>query len=109
MPIPTEFPKVRTTFAFPGPAGAIEVVVDVPVPADARRGVAIVCHPHPLHGGTMDNKVVTMVERALRELGFATLRFNFRGVGGTEGAHDDGEGETRDLVALAQWLADVRP
>ena len=109
MSIPTAFPTTRTTFAFPGPAGAIEVVADVPDPADARRGVAIVCHPHPLHGGTMDNKVVTMVERALRELGFATLRFNFRGVGGSEGGHDDGDGESRDLVALAQWAMQVRP
>lgn len=106
---PDTFPAVPTTFLFPGPAGAIEVATDVPPTGVAHRGVAIVCHPHPLHGGTMTNKVVTTVERALRELGFATLRFNFRGIGRTEGAHDHGDGEADDLVALGEWLARAKP
>lgn len=103
------FPDAARRFTLPGPAGAIEVATELPKAEDARRGTALICHPHPLHGGTMDNKVVTMLERALRELGLATVRFNFRGVGASEGAHDEGEGETRDVVALAEWIAATRP
>ncbi|HVF34219.1 MAG TPA: alpha/beta fold hydrolase [Candidatus Saccharimonadia bacterium] len=109
MSAPNEFPAEPSRFVLPGPAGAIEVATHVPAPADARNAVALICHPHPLHGGTMQNKVVSMVERALRELGLATLKFNFRGVGASEGTHDEGEGETRDVVALAGWLERVRP
>lgn len=109
MSVPNEFPAEPSQFVLPGPAGAIEVMTHAPAAADARRGVALICHPHPLHGGTMQNKVVSMLERALRELGLATLRFNFRGVGASEGTHDDGDGESRDAVALAGWLERVRP
>lgn len=93
----------------PGPAGAIELACSQPETDVARRGVAIVAHPHPLQGGTMHNKVVTMTERALLELGLATVRFNFRGVGQSEGVHDNGVGETDDLVAIAGWLRAQRP
>ena len=93
----------------PGPAGAIELACSLPDADVARRGVAIVAHPHPLQGGTMHNKVVTMAERALLELGLATVRFNFRGVGQSEGVHDDGVGETDDLIAIADWLRAQRP
>jgi len=106
---PAAFPAQATTFLLPGPAGAIEVAVDVPAPADAVMGTAVVCHPHPLHGGTMDNKVVTITERALRELGLRTVRFNFRGIGASAGVHDDGNGEMEDLIALCAWIARVRP
>lgn len=88
---------------------AIEVAVDHPAAGVARAGVALIAHPHPLFGGTMDNKVVTTLERSLRELGLSTLRFNFRGVGHSAGRHDDGRGETEDLVALAGWLRAERP
>ncbi len=81
----------------PGGAGAIEIASGVP---DAPRAIAVIAHPHPLYGGSMDNKVVTTLERALRERGAATFRFNFRGVGATEGAHDHGMGETEDLLAV---------
>ena len=78
-----------------GGSGAIEVAARVPeVPA----AIAVVAHPHPLFGGTMDNKVVTTLERAFRDRGAATFRFNFRGVGATEGTHDEGRGETADLL-----------
>lgn len=93
----------------PGPAGAIEMACALPEPALARRGMAIVAHPHPLHGGTMHNKVVTVCERALLELGLATLRFNFRGVGLSEGVHDHGIGEAEDLLTIAAWLRAQRP
>ncbi len=81
-----------------GPVGPIEAAVQIP--ADPRA-VAIIAHPHPLFGGTMDNKVATTLARAAAESGAAAWRFNFRGVGRTAGTHDDGRGETDDLVAVA--------
>ncbi|HET7792986.1 MAG TPA: alpha/beta fold hydrolase [Rhizobacter sp.] len=81
-----------------GPAGAIECAIDEP--AEAPRGVAVVCHPHPLHGGTMDNKVAQTLARAFVQLGFRAVRFNFRGVGGSEGRFDEGRGETDDALAV---------
>jgi alpha/beta superfamily hydrolase len=83
-----------------GPAGRIEV--DINDPGDGRRGIALIAHPHPLMGGTKDHKVVTTLARALYALGHVTLRPNFRGVGGTEGTHDEGRGETADLIAVAR-------
>ena len=86
-----------------GPAGRIEAAYDE-AEATPQPVLAIVCHPLPTEGGTMHNKVVTMAARALRESGIATLRFNFRGVGGSEGAFDDGDGELDDLRAVAAWV-----
>jgi alpha/beta superfamily hydrolase len=106
---PDHFPELAGALDLVGAAGHIEAFVDLPAAAEARMGTAIVCHPHPLHGGTMHNKVVTMAARSLRELGFAVLRFNFRGVGASAGTHDNGDGETLDLVALGEWVARVRP
>jgi alpha/beta superfamily hydrolase len=106
---PTRFPDVATELRLHGPAGAIEAALDLPEAAEARAGTAVICHPHPLHGGTMHNKVVVMVERSLRELGLRTVRFNFRGVGASEGEYDDGRGETLDLLAVAEWVRKVRP
>jgi len=96
-----------------GGSGAIEVSARVP---ESPVAIAVIAHPHPLFGGTMDNKVVTTLERAFRDRGAATFRFNFRGVGATEGAHDEGRGETADLLdvvahaeqalgAFPLWLA----
>lgn len=85
-----------------GPAGRLEIAFDA-ADAPARPALAIVCHPLPTEGGTMHNKVVTMTARALRECGIACLRFNFRGVGASEGAFDDGRGELDDLRAVATW------
>ncbi|MEK8049648.1 alpha/beta fold hydrolase [Ideonella sp. DXS22W] len=87
-----------------GPAGALACAIDEP-PAEARvdgapRGVAVICHPHPLHGGTMDNKVVQTIARAVLQLGFRAVRFNFRGVGESSGTYDDGRGETDDALAV---------
>jgi len=81
-----------------GPAGLLECVVDGP--ADAARGLAVVCHPHPLFGGTMDNKVVQTVSRALVQVGWKTVRFNFRGIGASDGVWDDGVGEVEDALAV---------
>ena len=86
-----------------GQAGALEAVVEDPGVQSPSYGV--ICHPHPLYGGTMDNKVVTTVARALQETGIPTLRFNFRGVGASAGEFDQGVGETADADAVAAWGA----
>jgi alpha/beta superfamily hydrolase len=83
-----------------GPAGKIEVFVEE---HENPQGIALIAHPHPLFGGTADNKVVTTLARAFREQGCITLRPNFRGVGGSQGGHDNGDGETDDLLALHAW------
>jgi len=82
-----------------GPAGRIEVAASIPA---SPVSIAVIAHPHPLFGGTMDNKVVTTVARAFGEGGAAVFRFNFRGVGGTEGAHDEGRGETDDMLRVIE-------
>lgn len=90
-----------------GPAGRIECAVDEP--EGAPRGAALIAHPHPLFGGTLDNKVVQTLARALLELGYATWRPNFRGVGASEGAHDQGRGELEDLAAVLAAMGAGKP
>lgn len=85
----------------PGPAGPLQAIVEDT--GTLANAVAIVCHPHPLYGGTMDNKVVVSVARALQEYGVSTVRFNFRGVGTSAGSYGGGEGETEDALAVADW------
>jgi hypothetical protein len=93
----------------PGPAGALQAVVETPA-AEAPVGrFAVVCHPHPLFGGTLDNKVVHTLARTLQGVGLATVRFNFRGVGSSEGAYDEGGGETEDALAAVEWGRDRWP
>lgn len=87
--------------AIAGPAGAIECAIDDPAEAPPR-GVAVLCHPHPLHGGTMDNKVVQTLARAFLQLGLRAVRFNFRGIGGSAGAWDEGRGEVDDALAVVE-------
>ncbi|MCL2160911.1 MAG: alpha/beta hydrolase [Betaproteobacteria bacterium] len=91
--------STESSFAH-GAAGQIEIQVDLPA---VVRGIALVCHPHPLFGGTNHNKVVTTLTRSFRELGFVALRPNFRGVGKSEGQHDHGVGETDDMLAVLDW------
>ncbi|MEQ1686903.1 MAG: alpha/beta fold hydrolase [Burkholderiaceae bacterium] len=81
-----------------GPAGDIECAIDTP--AGTPRGVAVVCHPHPQHGGTLDNKVAQTLARAFVQLGWRSVRFNFRGVGASQGAWDEGVGEVDDALAV---------
>ncbi len=83
-----------------GPTGKIELFVE---PTEGARGIVLIGHPHPLFGGTADNKVVTTLARTFRELGCVTLRPSFRGVGGSEGEHTEGELETEDLLAVLHW------
>jgi len=106
---PAGFPNVAASFMLAGPAGKLEVATDLAEPADARRAVAVICHPLTTEGGSMHNKVVTMAERALRESGLDTVRFNFRGAGNSEGSYDKGRGEREDLAAVVAWVRRVRP
>lgn len=91
-------------FFLAGPAGQLEAVLWTPA-ASTPRMAAVVCHPHPLFGGTMHNKVVYNAAKSLDELGLAVLRFNFRGTGKSEGKHDRGEGERGDVRAALDFLA----
>src|SRR5580765_654922 len=90
-----------------GPAGKIECAVDDP--QGTPRGVAIVAHPHPLFGGTLDNKVAQTLARAFVELGYTAWRPNFRGVGASEGTHDEGRGEVEDLGAVLKHVKAEKP
>jgi uncharacterized protein len=94
-------------FTLTGPAGALECALDLP--ETAPRGIALVAHPHPLYGGTMDNKVAQTLARAFVALGYATARMNFRGVGQSAGAHDAGNGETDDMAVLLAHMQERYP
>jgi hypothetical protein len=86
-----------------GPAGRIECAVDSP--DGTARGIALIAHPHPLYGGTLDNKVVQTLARVFVDLGYESWRPNFRGVGQTEGVHDEGRGELEDLFAIVEKIS----
>ncbi|HET6631006.1 MAG TPA: alpha/beta fold hydrolase [Woeseiaceae bacterium] len=90
-------PRAEKT-SIQGPAGALEALVETPREG-APRAAAVICHPHPLHGGTMDNKVAYTLARAFLARQFLALRFNFRGVGASEGSFDEGRGERQDALA----------
>jgi alpha/beta superfamily hydrolase len=96
------------SFFVAGPAGRLEAVLEEPE-GGAAREAALVCHPHPLHGGTLHNKVVHRLARGLWTAGCATLRFNFRGVNLSEGVHDDGVGEVEDARAALAVLRERYP
>ncbi len=104
-------PHDSRTFFLDGPAGRLEAILWTPTPVaksaahQAPRFAAVVCHPHPLFGGTMHNKVVYQVAKSLGGLGIAVLRFNFRGTGLSEGVHDRGRGEVEDVRAALDFLA----
>jgi alpha/beta superfamily hydrolase len=87
--------------SIPGPAGALEIALNLP--AAAPRGIALVAHPHPQQGGTLDNKVVQTLAKTFAALGYAAVRFNFRGVAGSEGEFDGGIGETDDALAVLAY------
>lgn len=92
---------------FEGAAGLIEALLDLP--AQAPRGTAVIAHPHPLFGGTMQNKVVQTVARAFVHCGWQAVRFNFRGVGASAGIHDEGQGETQDMLEVIRQAAPNGP
>jgi uncharacterized protein len=90
-----------------GPAGRIQLLRNAP--EGGSRGIAVIAHPHPLFGGTMDNKVVQTLARAFVQCGWTALRFNFRGVGASQGTYDEGRGESQDLLAVVRELAGQGP
>lgn len=94
------------SFFLDGPSGPLEALyLDVP----EARGLALICHPNPVQGGTMMNKVVSTLQRTARDAGYCTLRFNYRGVGASGGSHDMGSGEVDDAEAAAGWLVQQHP
>jgi uncharacterized protein len=95
-------PPVAEPVKFEGRAGVLEAVAETPIDA-APEAFMVICHPHPLHGGTMTNKVVTTLARSAHEILVPTLRFNFRGVGASAGSFDEGRGETDDALAAIAW------
>lgn len=101
-------PRRIETHSIAGPVGALEALLEEPENGEPRMA-ALVCHPHPQHGGTMHNKVVYRLARGLRTSGMVVLRFNYRGVNLSEGAYDHGVGETEDARTCLQWLAERYP
>lgn len=94
--------KLSDKFSLTGAAGNMECLLDLP--PEAPRGIALVAHPHPLYGGTMDNKVAATLARTFVALGYVAARFNFRGVGASGGVHDDGIGETDDMLVMLEHM-----
>ena len=96
----------ETAVVLDGPMGALEALYLTP---ENPRGLALLCHPNPVQGGTMQNKVISTLQRTARDQGFITLRFNYRGVGASAGVHDMGEGEVDDAEAAVKWLLAKHP
>jgi len=99
--------KYSHKFTLDGHAGKMQCILDLP--EGAPRGIALVAHPHPLYGGTMENKVAQTLARTFVTLGYATARFNFRGVGESEGVHDDGRGEVDDMDIMYKHMTEQYP
>ena len=93
-------PPAAEPVSIPGPAGALEAVIENPSPDAAPAAFMVICHPHPLHGGTMTNKVVTTLARTAHGMDAPSIRFNFRGVGKSGGTFDEGRGEIDDALAV---------
>ena len=100
--------QATQTLSLPGEAGTLEALIDLPADG-AVQGTAVIAHPHPLFGGTMHNKVVQTLARAFVQSGWRAVRFNFRGVGASEGAYDEGRGEVRDMLRVIDQLAPEGP
>ena len=96
-------PPTPQRVSLDGPAGVLEARVEEPGSDQPPLAICVCCHPHPLYGGTLQNKGVPTLARAMQELGVPTVRFNFRGVGGSAGAYDGGAGELEDAVAVCAW------
>ncbi|MES2219253.1 MAG: alpha/beta fold hydrolase [Pseudomonadota bacterium] len=105
-----QFADHESVFLLPGPAGDLEILT-APAKAvsPANDPVGVICHPHPLFGGTMNNKVVTTLARTFAEMGLPTVRFNFRGVGKSTGTFSEGVGEIEDLLAVVEGVKQVKP
>ena len=105
-----QFADHENVFLIPGPVGDLELLTAPAAPeAVTTDKVAIICHPHPLFGGTMNNKVVSTLARTFKEMDLATVRFNFRGVGKSTGAFAQGVGEIDDVLAVVAWVKQMKP
>jgi alpha/beta superfamily hydrolase len=104
----TQFSSPQNLLDIPGPTGKLAAIISPP-PSAGAPVIAIICHPHPLHGGTMQNKVISTLARSFYDLGIWSIRFNFRGVGASEGSYDNGRGEAEDLLAVAKWAQQEFP
>ena len=102
------FPRQETTLNINGPVGQLEAITTWPESGEPK-GVAIICHPHPQYRGTMRNKVVTTLAKTMEQIGLATVRFNYRGVGASEGSYGEIQGEIEDLEAVQAWVGQVLP
>lgn len=109
---PLKARPISESLTIAGPVGDLQALLDASPGEHARQAggvktthVAVICHPHPLYGGTMTNKVVHMLAKSFNELGVPAVRFNFRGVGASAGTYDEGNGETDDAVAVLDWAA----
>jgi alpha/beta superfamily hydrolase len=102
-------PHPENSIKMAGPAGIIEVRMSLPVTASPHQAVAVICHPHPLHGGSLDNKVTATLARTMNAMGVPALRFNFRGVGASAGDFASGVGETEDLLAVIRQTHALYP
>ena len=105
----TRFFDANQAFTIAGAVGLLEVLVEVPKTDETHDIIFVMCHPLPIGGGSMDNKVVTTACRAMQELGITTLRFNFRGVGQSVGSFDQGVGEVNDVKAVLAWVLKTYP
>ena len=101
----TFVPPRPQSMMIPGPVGALQAIVEEPENAPYAH-CAVLCHLHPLHGGTMTNKIIHTLARTFNECGVPTVRFNYRGVGESEGSYGDGVGETEDALAVIKWARD---
>jgi len=104
-----QFPLIEQNFLLKGTAGNIEILATPRKITENKLRTVIICHPHPLYGGTMSNKVVTTMAKTFQEMGLNTIRFNFRGVGKSEGIHNGGVGETDDVITIANWTNETCP
>lgn len=108
----TAFPSKNTYLFLQGEAGRLEILIspnDSPRIIDHSDSITIICHPHPMHGGTMDNKVVYTIHKALYGFGSHTIRFNYRGVGRSDGQFDESIGEYKDLLTVINWVKSQKP
>lgn len=99
----------ETSVIIEGPAGKLELAIAKPTGEEKSKGFGVICHPHPLYGGTMHNKIVTTLAKTFQGFGLVTVRFNFRGVGLSEGQFDQGKGELLDLLAVIEWMKQEHP
>ena len=106
LPFPTDR---LAKLLLPGPAGQLEVMITSPEIPRNPPTLVVICHPHPLFGGTLHNKVIYTLARCFNSIGLAAVRFNFRGVGLSQGEYDNGNGETDDLLAILAWLKESCP